>query len=929
MESSIGSEEAAASNIRVCVRVRPLGPQEEKAKSFHVDHSTITFQNGPKHAFWALDHVLDERASQMDAYEDAKQIIKNVMEGFNGTIFAYGQTGTGKTFTMMGKDYEECLLEPFTSESASHGIIPRALHDIFAFRDENPQREITIGCSYLELYNEKVHDLLNLEGKKLSGAGLEMRELPTKEVVFPDASLVEISTFEEFTELLYQSSSLRAVATTNYNEYSSRSHTIFQVFVMQRWIDDSGTERTLQSKLNLVDLAGSEKWKIFENGEMKEERIREMTSINQSLSALGNCISALLKKKGRTHIPYRNSKLTRILQDSLGGNSKAIFFITLSPSQQALEETSSSLQFADRAKRVRTHAKKNETIDDKTMIKMLQDEVKRLQEIVAVHPTGECCEATSDESLRPPPKFHVAYEDKDFVIASLQQSLDEETQRRRELEGILEAIRLPSDIPGCSSQKDEADEEFERFHSWLRSLPVRFDGKSHKPTIREKFALMEASIVAQAKELQRAKGLFKKDLQSLQQRLLGKSMEVEELKNIQREKEKHKHEQMGDHQMLIEPDTWKHVDVKMLFNEVDKRITASIERIASEASSLVRDEFASGQRELSCRVNKNILSGIETMQADFKSFIYGLTARISSEILKNLSTPMPLQEDPRTVVLDDTALAAKLVQEEMQMHDIGGDHATTLRHTRLHRHELRIKHLMKKCQEALQSVLRLLDDFEWKMRHTSVYVSEESEKTFSDTRHLISKLVMDLRDDECCDGSELSVKRERGFDDTEFESTKERKISERGHGTKSIASPSLKPVEWKETDAPEYSVLPKVSHCLAESCISMRGMSETTVAGPQEKEEKEGQCSPADDKDQEGVDNDEDADRQDDEDLVSSDDESSSFNPLCKSRPGLRDRTNEIQEMRSPSVKKLAKKIPDSIPLFPKLRKKESCDSIS
>lgn len=167
---------------------------------------------------------------------------------------------------------------------------------------------------------------------------------------------------------------------TDMNAHSSRSHTIFQVVIERKPLDTGigADTKIIRSKINLVDLAGSEKWKPHQLNRFSEKRIQEMTSINQSLSNLGNCVRALLEKR-RQHIPYRNSKLTRLLQDSLGGNTKTAFVVTMSPSSDALDETQSTVQFAERAKKVVVHAMVNETLDDASILRRYEHQIARLK----------------------------------------------------------------------------------------------------------------------------------------------------------------------------------------------------------------------------------------------------------------------------------------------------------------------------------------------------------------------------------------------------------------------------------------------------------------------------------------------------------------------------------------------------------------------
>jgi kinesin family protein 3/17 len=228
-------------------------------------------------------------------------------------------------------------------------------------------KKFSVSVSYLELYNDiKIIDLLdkpatfpstnnNSNGNATPTKQLEIRENRTGEIIIPGLTRVPVSNSVEVLDVLWEGAKARSVAATDMNEHSSRSHTVFQVY-----LEINLPNETRRSKICLVDLAGSEKWKSHQLSQFSEARIKELTSINRSLSALGNCISALLKT-GRAHIPYRDSKLTRLLQDSLGGNTRTIFVVTLSPSFSCSEETLSTLQFADRAMRVQVFASANKT----------------------------------------------------------------------------------------------------------------------------------------------------------------------------------------------------------------------------------------------------------------------------------------------------------------------------------------------------------------------------------------------------------------------------------------------------------------------------------------------------------------------------------------------------------------------------------------
>lgn len=257
--------------------------------------------------------------------ETASPIVDSCLEGYNGTIFAYGQTGTGKTFTMEGRGGDE------------KGIIPNAFDHIFRAIDTSEDKEFLVRASFLEIYNEEVRDLLSKNPQNR----LELKENVDSGVYVKNLTSFVVKGVSEIVNVLEVGKKNRTVGSTKMNQDSSRSHSIFTVVVEcseKNQVDDEAKIRV--GKLNLVDLAGSERQsKTGATG----ERLKEATKINLSLSALGNVISALVDGKSG-HIPYRDSKLTRLLQDSLGGNTKTVMIANIGPADYNYDETVSTLR---------------------------------------------------------------------------------------------------------------------------------------------------------------------------------------------------------------------------------------------------------------------------------------------------------------------------------------------------------------------------------------------------------------------------------------------------------------------------------------------------------------------------------------------------------------------------------------------------------
>ncbi|XP_021429516.2 kinesin-like protein KIF3B [Oncorhynchus mykiss] len=356
--------------VKVVVRCRPFNRREETMENDNILEvntklGQITLRNPraspeePMKSF-TFDAVYDSESKQSDIYDDTvRPLVDSVLQGFNGTILAYGQTGTGKTFTMLGM--------PTDNE---RGIIPNSFNHIFTQISRSQNQQYLVRASYLEIYREEVRDLLCKDNNKK----LDLKENPDSGVYVKDLSSVVSKNVTEIEHVMNIGDQSRSVGFTNMNERSSRSHAIFMITVECSEKGADGEDHIRVGKLNMVDLAGSERQrKTGANG----ERLKEATKINLSLSALGNVISALVDGKS-THIPYRDSKLTRLLQDSLGGNAKTVMVATLGPASKNYEESLTTLRYADRAKNIKNKPKINEDPKD-ALLREFQEEITRLK----------------------------------------------------------------------------------------------------------------------------------------------------------------------------------------------------------------------------------------------------------------------------------------------------------------------------------------------------------------------------------------------------------------------------------------------------------------------------------------------------------------------------------------------------------------------
>ncbi|CAF1452844.1 unnamed protein product, partial [Rotaria sordida] len=339
--TTTASNKGKDESVRVVVRCRPMSDKEqesgcERAVDIDVQRRQMSIRrptgessqrnsDDTIHNFF-FDAVYDWNSQQKNVYEQtARPLVDSVLEGFNGTIFAYGQTGTGKTFTMEG----------IRSQVELRGIIPSSFTHIFDSISHTTSRQFLVRASYLEIYNESIRDLLSRDQNKR----LQLQEHPKEGVHVHDLSSFITKNIQEIEHVMTTGNLNRSTGATNMNEHSSRSHAIFIITVESSEIGMDGKAHIRVGKLNLVDLAGSERQaKTGSTG----ERFKEATNINLSLSVLGNVISALVD--GNSHIPYRDSKLTRLLQNSLGGNSKTIMIATLGPADYNYEESLTTLR---------------------------------------------------------------------------------------------------------------------------------------------------------------------------------------------------------------------------------------------------------------------------------------------------------------------------------------------------------------------------------------------------------------------------------------------------------------------------------------------------------------------------------------------------------------------------------------------------------
>ncbi|KAM9370170.1 kinesin-like protein KIF17 [Phaethornis superciliosus] len=487
----------ASEAVKVIVRCRPMSEREKalgckEVVSMESTRGQCFLQNPtatsepPKQ--FTFDGVYYQEHNTEQIYNEiAYPLVEGVTEGYNSTIFAYGQTGSGKSFTMQG------IVDPSTQK----GIIPRAFEHIFESIQCAENAKFLVRASYLEIYNEDIRDLLGADTKQK----LELKEHPEVGVYVKGLSLHTVHSVAQCEQLMEMGWRHRAVGYTLMNKDSSRSHSIFTVNVEICTVDKQGQDHLRAAKLNLVDLAGSERQsKTGATG----ERLKEATKINLSLSALGNVISALVDGRCK-HIPYRDSKLTRLLQDSLGGNTKTLMVACLSPADNNYDESLSTLRYANRAKNIKNKPCINEDPKD-ALLREYQEEIKKLKAILA-----EQMGVNNLSGLLPAETAHL--EEKSAPLHKSQLDVEAEKQLiREEYEERLAQLKDSYEAEQASRARLEEDIRNLRNHYDLKLSALEGNLKKEKAATRtettpDKTCLPEHSVPAADEEQTSAQGL--------------------------------------------------------------------------------------------------------------------------------------------------------------------------------------------------------------------------------------------------------------------------------------------------------------------------------------------------------------------------------------------------------------------------------------
>ncbi|GFY94971.1 kinesin motor family protein [Actinidia rufa] len=430
MGEPIDVPRSGGDSISVTIRFRPLSEREYQRGdeiSWYADGDKIVRNEYNPATAYAFDKVFGHSTVSQEVYEvAARPVVKAAMEGVNGTVFAYGVTSSGKTHTMHG-------------DQNAPGVIPLAIKDVFSMIQDTPGREFLLRVSYLEIYNEVINDLLDPTGQNLrvreDAQGTYVEGIKEEVVLSPGHALSFIAAGEEH----------RHVGSNNFNLLSSRSHTIFTLMIESSAHGDE-YDGVVFSQLNLIDLAGSESSKTETTG----LRRKEGAYINKSLLTLGTVIGKLSEGKA-SHVPYRDSKLTRLLQSSLSGHGHVSLICTVTPASSNMEETHNTLKFASRAKRVEIYASRNKIIDEKSLIKKYQREISILKQELDQLKKGIVVGVNHEELLTLKQKLEEGQ-------VKMQSRLEEEEEAKAALMSRIQRltklilVSTKNAIPGCLSE---------------------------------------------------------------------------------------------------------------------------------------------------------------------------------------------------------------------------------------------------------------------------------------------------------------------------------------------------------------------------------------------------------------------------------------------------------------------------------------------
>lgn len=515
---------SASECVKVAIRCRPMSSNENKEgyqDIIHMDPSKgevyIKEQDQDKPRLFTFDFAFDKTSTQKSVFErSAKEIVDFVIKGYNGTIFAYGQTGTGKTHTMQGG-----------SSESDWGITPRSFRRVFEVIRASEKVQYLVSASMYELYNEEVNDLLNREG-----VNLKIKENPQKGFYIQDLDTKEVKDEQELMKIMEIGNQNRKTSSTMMNERSSRSHCIFVVTVDSKTVTENGAECYTSGKLNLVDLAGSEKQKKTQvsSNIQREEAIK----INLSLTTLRKCISELVKGAGG-HVSFRDSNLTKLLKDSLGGNTKTFMIANIGPASYNTEESLSTLKYAYGAKSIKNKPKVNEDPKD-SMIRKYNDEIEQLRLQLAAASSGTQLDPKALMTLLGNTGASTGSNDKMAeIIAQRQLELDRQKQDIEAKRHEIEELRKKRLSNGENAERVE--KELNAMEQEIVKQEVAIETENfQKAKLLDDLTNLEQKLVVGDKEREKVDAK-KQELDTYKSMIQGNTAQLEALQDILKQKQ--------------------------------------------------------------------------------------------------------------------------------------------------------------------------------------------------------------------------------------------------------------------------------------------------------------------------------------------------------------------------------------------------------
>ncbi|PKS09057.1 hypothetical protein jhhlp_003670 [Lomentospora prolificans] len=705
---------SGANSIKVVARFRPQNRIEldsggKPIVSFQGDDTCVLDSKDAQGTF-TFDRVFDMSCKQADIFDfSIRSTVDDILNGYNGTVFAYGQTGAGKSYTMMGTSIDD---------EANRGVIPRIVDQIFASIMSSPSTiEYTVRVSYMEIYMEKIRDLLAPQNDNLP-----VHEEKSRGVYVKGLLEIYVSSVQEVMEVMRRGGNARAVAATNMNQESSRSHSIFVITITQKHVETGSSK---SGQLFLVDLAGSEK--VGKTG-ASGQTLEEAKKINKSLSALGMVINALTDGKS-SYVPYRDSKLTRILQESLGGNSRTTLIINCSPSSYNDVETLSTLRFGMRAKAIKNKAKVNAELSPaelKALLRKAQTQVTTFENYISTL-EGEVQLWRAGESV-PKDRWVPALSlDGTGVAKAPPRDARPSTPSRLAAEPRAETPTLErASTPSIPLEKDEREEFLRRENELQDQLAEKetqvtnaekqlketkeemaylkeHDSKIGKENERltsevNEFKMQLERLTFEGKEAQISMDALREqnaeltsELDEVKQQLLDVKMSVKESSAVLDEKEKRKAEKMA--KMMAGFDLGSDVfsDKEKSIADAIKQLDALLEHSAAgdpippeefkdirqrlvETQGIVRQAelstFSSSSNATEARRRQELEERLQVLQSEYEELLERNLAEADAEEIKaRLETAYSNRQELQTKLVDD--LKAEVTQKTSEIERLG------------------------------------------------------------------------------------------------------------------------------------------------------------------------------------------------------------------------------------------------------------------